>query len=87
MSILLVLTDLPQSTATLHSMTPRAGDCVFSLAKKRRLLRQVPSSENFERAWESARQHVAGGAESGFTSVLAVPAQDRRAHDVMGLAP
>lgn len=86
MSILLVLTDLPQSTANLHSMTSRAGDCVFSLAQKRRLLRLVPTGESFERAWESARQQVARGAEPGFTSVLAVSYQDRRAADVLGLA-
>lgn len=84
--VILVLTDLSQTVATLQSLRMTSGDCVFALAKRRRLLRFVPSNEDYDQAWQDAKKRVVQGKEpAGFTSVLAVAGQDRRASEILGM--
>lgn len=82
--VLLVLTDLPQVLATQQSLRVTAGDCVFAVATRRKLLRVVPATEDYEEAWLVARDQVS--RERGpYTSVLAVAMQDRRASEILAL--
>ena len=84
--VLLVLTDLPQALATQQSLRLNSGDCLFALARRRRLLRVVKATEDYEAAWEAAKKRVNSGAEGNYTSVLAVFGKDRRAADILALA-